>query len=190
MDPSNTRKVYAPYSTSGEQVGQTPLTGYVDVAQAIYPAVNTGQISTDGEWSGVLVSDKLFFDFQTDLAIANGADIISNKVIDTYGYNKLNIGLNVSRAGDYNFLLLFGGDDNDSYLNLNPINTAGQPKATIRTDSSTNAFSTLLNDAETIGADVWNIFQVNNLEGFKLKLKIVNNSGGNANIQTAIQRLI
>ena len=107
-----------------------------------------------------------------------------------YGYNKLNIGLKVSRAGDYNFLLLFGGDADNNYLNLNPINTSGQPKATIRTDSSTNAFSTLLNDAETIGADVWNIFQVNDMDGFNIKLKIINNSGGNADIETAIQRLV
>jgi len=191
MDPSNIRKVYAPYSTSGEQVGQTPLTGYVDVAQAIYPAVNTGQISTDGEWSGVLVSDKVFKDFQTDLAIANNGEIISNKVISTYGFNFLNIAIQVSRAGDYFFELLYGGDDNDSYLNLNPIAASGSLKSTIRTDASTNAFMTILSDQESIGtANAWFVFQVNEIGGFQTKLKITNQSGGNSNIQTAVQRLV
>ena len=36
------RKVYAPYSTTGEQVGQTPVEGYVDVKQEIQPIILTG----------------------------------------------------------------------------------------------------------------------------------------------------
>ena len=185
------RTGYAPWSLTREAgVQSATVDGTIEVPQYIQPTLDTGFCDEDGNWKGIKSNDDLFRDFQTDLAIANGADAISNKVIDMYGFSKLNIGLKVSRAGDYNFLLLFGGDDNDSYLNLNPINTAGQPKATIRTDSSTNAFSTLLNDAETIGADVWNIFQVNDLDGFRLKLKMINNSGGNSNIETAVQRLV
>ena len=54
------RTVYAPYSQSGENVASTPLEGYIDVAQAIYPAVNTGTIGKDGEWTGAVVSDNAF----------------------------------------------------------------------------------------------------------------------------------
>lgn len=185
------RKAIAPWSTEREQgIESATVDSNIETPQYLQPIVDTGVINKDGNWIGNTTSDRVFFDFQKDEAIANGAEILSNKVVKMYGYNKLNIGLKVSRAGDYNFLLLFGGDADNNYLNLNPINTSGQPKATIRTDSSTNAFSTLLNDAETIGADVWNIFQVNDMDGFNIKLKIINNSGGNADIETAIQRLV
>lgn len=188
MDPSNTRKVYAPYSTSGEQVGQTPLTGYVDVAQAIYPAVNTGQVSTDGEWSGVIVSDKLFFDFQTDLAIANSGEVLSNKTISTYGYSKVNLAIQVSRAGDYFFETIYGGDVNDNYLNLNPLHTGGSLKAT---KDNGSAFSSILSDQESLGStNVWFIFQVVDIGDFQFKFKITNQSGGNSDIQMAVQRLV
>ena len=186
------RKAYAPFSLTSEAgVAQTPVEGYIDVVQKIFPSVNTGTINENGRWSGVKSDDVEFFDFQTDLLIADNAEILSNKPIDMYGFNRLNIAIQVSRAGNYFFELMFGGDVDDRYLNLQPITTNRQPKATIRTDSSTNAFITLLSDQESLDeADVWRVFQVNDLNGFKLKLKITNQSGGNSTIQTAIQRLL
>ena len=186
------RKVYAPFSLTSEAgVGQTPVEGYIDVDQQIYPTVATGTVNEKGIWTGIKSSDSEFIDFQTDLAIADNGEIISNKVIDMYGYSRLNIAIQVSRNGNYFFELLFGGDVDDRYLNLQPIVTQRAPKATIRTDSSTNAFITLLSDQEDLDvADVWKVFQVNDLQDFKLKLKITNQAGGNSNIQTAIQRLV
>ena len=107
------------------------------------------------------------------------------------GFDRLNIAIQVSRAGNYFFELLYGGDADDRYLNLQPIATSRSPKSTIRTDSSTNGFITLLGDQENLDiADVWRVFQVNDLNGYLLKLKITNQSGGASDIQTAIQRLI
>ena len=128
MDPKNTRKVYAPYSTSGEQVGQTPLTGYVDVAQAIYPAVNTGQISTDGEWSGIVASDKRFIGLTIAEGIANAGEVlfpdtVSIVSIDMTGFSDLFIALKPSRGGNYAITSVMG-PDTTPFANLTPVAAA------------------------------------------------------------------
>ena len=192
MPDYSKRTGYAPWSLTREAgVQSATVNGTIDVPQFCQPTIDTGVIDEKGNWKGVKASDEVFINFQTDLAIADNSEIISNKVIDMYGYSRLNIAIQVSRSGNYFFELLFGGDVNDRYLNLQPIVTQRSPKATIRTDSSTNAFITLLSDQEDLDVtDVWKVFQVNDLQDFKLKLKITNQSGGNSNIQTAIQRLI
>ena len=186
------RTGYAPWSLTREAgVQSATVDGTIEVPQYIQPVLDTGFVDEKGNWKGTRSSDEVFKDFQTDLAIANNGEIISNKVISTYGFNFLNIAIQVTRAGDYFFELLYGGDDNDSYLNLNPIATSGTLKSTIRTDASTNAFMTILSDQESIGtANAWFVFQVNEIGGFQTKLKITNQSGGNSNIQTAVQRLV
>jgi hypothetical protein len=192
MPDYSKRTGYAPWSLTREAgVQSATVNGTIDVPQFCQPTIDTGVIDEKGNWKGVKASDEVFIDFQTDLAIADNGEIISNKVIDMYGYSKLNIAIQVSRLGNYFFELLFGGDVDNRYLNLQPIVTDRSPKATIRTDSSTNAFITLLSDQEDLDvANVWKVFQVNDLQDFKLKLKITNQSGGNSNIQTAIQRLV
>ena len=186
------RTGYAPWSLTREAgVQSATVDGTIEVPQYIQPTLDTGFVDEKGNWKGTKSSDEQFIDFQTDLAIADNAIILSNKTISTYGYSLLNIAIQVSRAGNYTFELLLGGDDNDSYLNLNPINTSASPRATIRTDSATNAFDSLLADQENLAdTDVWYVYQVNDITGFQMKLKITNQSGGNSNMQTAIQRLV
>ena len=102
------RKAIAPWSTEREQgIESATVDSNIETPQYLQPIVDTGVINKEGNWIGNITSDRVFFDFQKDEAIANGAEILSNKVVEMYGYNKLNIGLKVSRAGDYNFLLLF-----------------------------------------------------------------------------------
>jgi len=185
------RTGYAPWSLTREAgVQSATVDGTIEVPQYLQPTIDTGYVDEIGNWKGRKSSDDRFIDLQTDLAIADNGEILSNKVIDTYGFSRMNIAINVSRAGNYYFELILGGDDSDGYLNLKPINTNFNARATVRTDSSTNAFITLLSDQETVSANVWSIYQVNDIMDFKLKLKITNQSGGNSNIQTAIQRLV
>jgi len=199
MNPDKIRKVYAPYSTTGEQVGQTPLTGYVDVAQAIYPAVNTGQVSTDGEWSGVVVSDKTFTIDATHEAVANGAVVLSPQranadFIDMTGFSRIFIALRPSNGGDCAIQAVMGPD---KFANLTPVNAASLLKGS-NPSATGNATSDLFNDAaETLTADVWNIFVIGGnvttgeLAGQKnLQFKITNNSGGNSNIDFAFLRVV
>lgn len=196
MDPKNTRKVYAPYSTSGEQVGQTPLTGYVDVAQAIYPAVNTGQVSTEGEWSGVTVSDKTFTIDTAHLAIPNGAVALSPQkadadFIDMTGYNDIIIAFFPTNAGSYAISAVMGPDTN-TFANLTPIDAA-QGLIGNAGQRDPNDLTVLFTE-DDIGmtANVWNMYYIsNNLRNQKMmQIKITNNSGGNSDITFAYMRLV
>jgi len=186
------RKVYAPFSLTSEAgVGQTPVEGYIDVNQVIYPTVSTGTVNENGNWTGIKTSDSEFFNLQKDLAIADNGEILSNKVINMFNYDILMLALKVSRAGNYEFGILQGGDADDAYFNLKPVSTAQALRATVRTDSNTNAFTTLLSDQETISdTNTWLIYKINDLKGFKLKYRVTNQSGGNSDMETAIMRIL
>ena len=55
------RKAYAPFSLTSEAgVAQTPVEGYIDVEQKIYPTVATGTVNENGKWEGVKSDDTDF----------------------------------------------------------------------------------------------------------------------------------
>ena len=197
MNPEKIRKVYAPYSTTGEQVGQTPLTGYVDVAQAIYPAVNTGQVSTDGEWSGVVVSDKTFTIDATHEAIPNGATVLSPQradasFIDMTGFSDLFMAIKVTNGGNCAISAVMGPDTN-SFANLTPINAAIRLRGNgVWSGTGTGLGDILIDGTESLTADVWNIFVIQEkLAGQKnMQIRIDNNSGGESDITFAFLRMV
>ena len=66
------RKVYAPFSLTSEAgVAQTPVEGYIDVNQTIYPTVNTGTINENGTWTGVKSNDPEFMGFTKAIQVAD-----------------------------------------------------------------------------------------------------------------------
>ena len=187
------RKVYAPYSKTGEQVGQTPLEGYVEVNQAVYPAVNTGLINENGEWVGLKSSDKQFRIDPKHEAIPNGATVLSPQsdpqFIDMTGFNDLFVAFKVSNGGNYAISAVMGPDTN-TFANLSPVNPPADLKGT---DSSTDVMKVFFNDSsESLTADVWNIFNIQSrLSGQKLlQFKITNSSGGESSIQFAALRVV
>jgi len=189
------RKVYAPYSTSGEQVGQTPVEGYVDVKQEIQPTILTGELGKDGEWSGVTVSDKQFLIDPEHLGVPNGAAVLSpqkadHEYIDMTGFNDLFIALKVGNSGNFAIEAVMG-PDSYNYANLNPIN----PAAILKGNSSFVPSTTdnlFVDTSEALTANVWNIFTIQNrLKGQKLlQFKITNNIGGATSIQFASLRVV
>ena len=192
------RKVYAPYSTTGEQVGQTPVEGYVDVKQEITPIILTGELGKDGEWSGVTVSDKQFLIDPEHLAVANGAAVLSpqkadHEYIDMTGFNDLFVSFKVSNGGNFAIEAVMG-PDTYSFANLTPVNPAsrlksnGYPQGAYHSD-----FEDIFDDgAEALTADVWNIFYITEvLKNQKLlQFKITNNTGAESNIQLATLRVV
>jgi len=187
------RKVYAPYSTTGEQVGQTPVEGYVDVKQEIQPTILTGELGKDGEWSGVTVTDKSFLIDPEHLAIPNGAVVLSpqkadHEYIDMTGFNNLFIAFKVSNGGSFAIEAVMG-PDTYPFANLSPIDAA----AVLRGHTTGAEFSNLFKDTgETLTADVWNIRTIDTrLSNEKLlQFKITNNSGGESSIQFASLRVV
>jgi len=195
------RKVYAPYSKTGEQVGQTPLEGYVEVNQAVYPAVNTGLINENGEWIGLKSSEKDFHSFGKDEAIANGASILAPQIasgtkwpLDMTGFTGLFIAIKPTNAGDCRIEAVMGPNDL-SFANLQPINPASVLRGNTNAwngNSLSEIGNLILDTADTLAADVWNIFLIQNrLNNQKLlQFKITNNSGGESTIETAFMRLV
>ena len=191
------RKVYAPYSQSGENVAQTPLEGYIEVQQEIIPTIETGFVNENGLWIGNTSSDSSFSIHNDGVEIANGANFITPSVnadgtwpLDMTGFNDIFIALKPTNGGDYQIHAVMGPDSN-SFANLSPVN----PNVLLRGNYKEDAtFSDLISDsAEALTVDVWNIFSINagKLANQKLlQFRIVNNSGDISTIATAFLRLV
>lgn len=192
------RKVYAPYSTSGEQIGQTPLQGYIGVEQEVRPIIDTGTIDEDGIWKGNVSSDTEFTIHKDAEELANGASFLTPSAnadgswpLDMTGYNDMFIAIKPTDAGDYAIQAVMG-PDSLSFANLSPVNAAAPLKGLF--DPRAKVFENLVDDdAESLTVNVWNIFYVNNARLADQKLlqfKITNNSGGVSTIETAFMRLV
>jgi hypothetical protein len=189
------RKVYAPYSTTGEQVGQTPVEGYVDVKQEITPTILTGELGKDGEWSGVTVSDKSFLIDPPHLAIPNSAQVLSpqkadHEYIDMTGFNKLFIALKVSNGGNFGLRAVMG-PETYPFANLTPVNAAATLRGTVAQSFPVDIEDLFNEGGEPMTADVWNIFEITTLNNQKLlQILIINSSGAESNIEFASLRVV
>ena len=190
------RKVYAPYSVSGENVGQTPLEGYIEVQQEIIPTIETGFVNENGLWIGNTSSDTEFIAFLTDEGIANGAYVLTPNVnadgtwpLDMTGFSDMIIALKPTNGGNYAITAVMGPDAL-SFANLSPVN----PASTLRGLDVVNMSVAALfhDDAESLTADVWNLVMIRTtLSNQKLlQFKVTNNSGGSSDIETAFMRLV
>jgi len=193
------RKAYAPFSLTSEAgVGQTPVEGYIDVNQMIYPSVDTGVIDENGQWKGVKASDNEFNFFTKDEVVANGQDILTPSTnpdgswpLDMTGYRDIAIAINPSRTGNYAIEAVMG-PDSVRYANLSPINPAATLRRSDPNHSPPDLENAFVDSAEALTADVWNIFMIySSLKNQKvLQFKITNNSGGDANIECAFMRIV
>ena len=193
------RKGLAPWSLAREAgIESATVDGTIEVPQYVQPTLSTGFVDEKGDWKGTKSSDKDFIAFLTDEAIANTASFLTPDVnpdgtwpLDMTGYCGLFIAVKPTNGGAYKIQAVMG-PDSLSFANLNPVNAAAILKGT-RGDSG-NDFDDLFSDsAETLTADVWNIFSIMScgLQGQKLlQFKITNNSGDVSTIETAFMRLV
>jgi len=193
------RKVYAPFSQTSEAgVTQTPVEGYIDVNQMIYPTVNTGVVNEKGQWAGVKSDDEDFFIFGTDEGIADGGEVLcptgsadADNFIDMSGFSRIQFALLVTRAGNYNMRAQFG-PDTYPYANLRPISAGNRPRVTDNTGGGLeDAFNTGNENIDV--ANVWHVYTIdqNRLASQKqFVFRIINNSGGSSDIQFAYRRLV
>jgi hypothetical protein len=192
------RKAYAPFSLTSEAgVAQTPVEGYIDVNQSIYPIVNTGVVNENGKWQGVKADDTEFRIFAADLAVGNGANIEvptgptdPDNFIDMTGFKDVFIAILPTRGGNVRIQAIMGQSTN--FANLTPLND-GVPLVGNRAQATPSDLEALFDeDAISLEANKWNIYPiVSNLAGQKnLQFQITNNSGGNSDIQFAYMRLI
>jgi len=193
------RKGLAPWSLAREAgIESATVDGTIEVPQLVQPVLDTGFVDEKGDWKGAKSNDKDFIGFHIDESIANTAffktpDVNSDGSwpLDMTGYCGLFIAIKPTNAGAYKIQAVMG-PDSLSFANLSPVNAAALLKGT-RGDSG-NDFDDLFSDsAETLTADVWNIFSIMScgLKGQKLlQFKITNNSGDISTIETAFMRLV
>ena len=191
------RKVYAPFSQTSEAgVTQTPVEGYIDVNQTIYPTVSTGVVNEKGQWSGVKSNDREFIGLTKHVLVANGASVINPDTanfqrINCEGFSALQFAIKCSRSGNI-ALKTQMGPDTEPFLNLSPIEAGNDVRIT---DPNGTGFENIVDDGtETIGsADQWKIYtiaQTRVLGQNNFVIKITNNTGADADFEFAFRRLV
>ena len=197
---ANKRTGLAPWSLSREAgIESATVDGTIDVPQILQPVINTGFVDENGNWKGIKSSDSVFHSFAKDEAIANGASILAPQIasgtiwpLDMTGYGDIQIAIKTNEAGNYAINAVMGPADL-AYANLRDVNPATNLKGVNESNIDDNVMYQLFSDsAEALTADVWNIFMImGRLRNQKLlQFKITNNSGSEANIETAFMRLV
>jgi len=191
----------APWSLSREAgIESATVDGTIEVPQYVQPVLDTGFVDEKGNWRGVKSSDKDFIAIEAFPAIANGGDILAPSVnpdgtwpLDMTGFRDITIAFKPTNGGNCLIQAVMGPDSN-SYANLSPVNAAAPLRGSFESQgSATTEMANLFSDnAESLTADVWNIFIIQGrLSNTKLlQFKITNNSGGISTIETAFMRLV
>lgn len=193
------REGYAPWSLTREAgVQSATVDGTIQVPQYVQPTLSTGFVDEKGNWQGTKSSDEVFIAIQKDLAIPNSAEILTPSAsesgkwpLDMTGFNDLFIAIKPSNGGNYTITAVMG-PDTESFANLNPVNSATTLKGNVRSIGSEADFETLVSDTESLTADVWNIFMIQErlADQKLLQFKVQNASGGNSDIETGFMRVV
>jgi len=195
------RKSIAPWSERvAEGLIDQPINSNITTGQTLRPTVDTGFIDQLGIWKGNISSDSIFDITQTDIGVANSATIISPSgnadgtwALDMTGYEDIQIAIKPTQGGNYAIeaVMASGGF---SYGNLSPVNAAVSLRGLfVEYSSVSNHMNDAFNDAaESLTADVWNIFMIKAVLSNQklLQFKITNNSGGSSDIETAFMRVV
>ena len=188
------REAYAPWSlTRKAGVQSATVDGDIKVPQYIQPVLDTGFVDEKGDWKGSTSSEEVFRIDETHLAIANGGTALCPQstpdFIDMTGYNDIVIAIKSTQTGNCNITLVMGPDAN-SFANLRPVNPASILRGADALDGSLE--SVLSDGSDSITADVWNIFTIQQrAKGQKnMQVRIINNSGSEADIDFAFMRLV
>ena len=192
------RKAYAPFSLTSEAgVGQTPVEGYIDVNQSIYPTVNTGTINENGKWAGVKSDDEEFIGFtKAEQVAASGSflapDTNNYPSIDMTGFNDLQFAIKASQSDTIGLHAVFG-PDTVPFANLTPIASGQFAKIlTLSRNVDDNFDNILLDNSEVTSANAWMVFTIiGRCKGQKnLQIKVTNNAGDAINFEFAFRRLV
>ena len=190
------RKAYAPFSLTSEAgVAQTPLEGYIDVNQVIYPAVNTGTINENGKWSGVKANDSEFIGFTKHLAIANGEHVLfpatnNHPSIDMTGFNDLFIAIKSSATGDI-AIRAMSGPDTERFANITV--AAGVTYKGNYNDGNATLEENIVDSSETLSAaDAFFVYMLQSrARNYQnMQIRVTNNTGGEADFEFAFLRMV
>ena len=192
------RTGYAPWSLTREAgVESATVDGTIQVPQYVYPNLDTGFIDEKGNWQGRKSDDRDFIGITKGLAIPNTGEFLAPDTnnfpsINMSGFNDLFIAIKTTRAGNYAITAIMG-PDTESFANLSPVNAGA---TLVRNGDATigGEFESAFSDSQqALTADVWDIFLIgfSRLQSFQnMQFKIVNNAGGEADIEFGFMRLV
>ena len=189
------RKAYAPFSLTSEAgVAQTPVEGYIDVRQEIYPIVSTGTVNENGKWTGVKSDDVEFLGLTKAEAIPNGGVVLfpdtnNFPTINMDGFTTLQLAFKATNSGNYDISGRFG-PDTIRFANLEPI-AAGQSIRII--DANTTSDEFVFDDTINLNNDVWHVFTIlaDRCKGqLNMQIRVANGSGGSSDIEFGFRRLV
>ena len=160
--------------------------------------VDCGVISREsGQWEGVTTSDPQMMGITIGLGIANTGEFLvpdTNEFpsIDMTGYKDILIAVKTTRAGNYAFTAVMG-PATEPFGGLTPVDAAA---TLVRNGDATigGEFESAFSDSQqALTADVWNIFLIgfSRLQSYQnMQFKIVNNAGGDADMEFAFMRIV
>lgn len=192
------RKVYAPFSQTSEAgVTQTPVEGYIDVNQTIYPTVSTGVVNEKGQWAGIKSDDLEFLGFTKHVQVAANAGVLcpdTNEFpsINMAGFRHLQFAVRSSRSDTIKLNAVLG-PDTIRFANLSPIAAGTDAKFMSDARYVDEAFDNIMNDtSELMTADAWCLFTVlNRFQGqLNVQVKVTNNAGDPTDFEFAFRRLV
>ena len=165
---SYNRRGLAPWSIDREAgVESSTVDSKIDVAQLVRPTLDVGFIDETGKWKGLKSSDKEFKFFQIDEGVPNGNEILTPSSnpdgswpLDMTGYQDLFIAIKPTNGGNYAITAVMG-PDSISFANLSPVNAAATLKGVSPHHGTHGDIEVIMTQAaESLTADVWNIFSM------------------------------
>jgi hypothetical protein len=190
------RKAYAPFSLTSEAgVAQTPVEGYIDVNQVIYPTVNTGTVNENGKWVGVKASDTEFLGLQTVEAVADSTAVLfpdtqQIQSIDMVGFSDIFIALKSTNTGNLGVRAV-SGPDTEPFANLTL-----SPGITYKgnyNDGTLGFEESLVDSTENISvANEFFVFMIQNrCRNYRnLQFRIANSQGAPSDITFGFLRMV
>jgi len=193
------RKSNSPWGSNyKEGLPSTAVNDTISVNQVLRPTVDTGVIDVDtGQWEGIITSDKQFSLSTITTGLPNGASILRPNTanadfIDMTGYNDLFIAIKPSNGGNFAIQAVMG-PDTKYFANLEPVNAAAGLRGLVIPFGTANDFENIFNDAaESLTADVWNIFPINSVLSNQknLQFSITNNTGDASDVDFGYMRVV
>ena len=192
------RTGYAPWSLTREAgVQSATVDGTIQVPQYVYPNLDTGFLDEEGNWKGRKSSDEQFIGLTKAEGVANAGEVLFPDTanipsINMTGYTDLFIAIKPTRGGNYAMTAVMG-PDTTPFANLTPVAAARVLRGASLPQNSTADFQPLFEDAaQDTQSDLWNIFILQGVvaQQKNLQFKVVNNSGGNSDIEFGFMRLV
>jgi len=193
------RRGLAPWSLAREAgIESATVDGTIEVPQYVQPVLDTGFVDELGNWKGVKSSDRDFTVFQTDIGVANGAEILTPSAnpdgswpLSMAGYTDMFWAIRPTNAGNY-AMTAVQAPGTVPFYNLQPTNSVALRGVKAAESGSGTVNNILYDAAENLTADVWNIFILQSIlrQQPNLQFKLTNNSGGSSDVETAFMRLV